>query len=155
MRMEEIMSSKKSFITFINKLRKDNFFTTKGDAVWKRFVDDVIPLALFRDGSTVGYNQGILEQIAQDSSYALEFRARAFFVACTPDIQRSLIYWPHKKPPFISSIAIDHLGSLHDFAVQMLAHCIAYVAGGAEEDPCVRQSRIHDYMNAYFLFNGF
>ena len=60
MRMEEIMSSKKSFITFINKLRKDNFFTTKGDAVWKRFVDDVIPLALFRDGSTVGYNQGIL-----------------------------------------------------------------------------------------------
>ncbi len=152
---EEIMSSKKSFNTFINRLRKDNFFTAEGDTVWKRFVDDVIPLALFGDSSTNGYNQGILEEIVLDSSYALEFRARAFFVACTPDIQRSPIYWPHKKPPFITSIAIDGLGALNDFAVQSLSLCIAYVAENGSNDPCDRQSRIHGYMNAYFGFNGF
>ena len=152
---EEIMSSKKSFNTFINKLRKENFFTTEGDAVWKRFVDDVIPLALFGDGSTVGYNKGILEQIALDSSYALEFRARALFVSCTPDHSSSPIYWPHKKPPFITSDAIDRQGVLNYFAAQMLAHCIAYVAENGSNDPCDRQSRIHAYMNAYFGFNGF
>ncbi len=156
MRTEEIMSSKKCFNTFINNLRKDTFLTKEGDVVWRRFVDDVIPLAIFGDGSVAGHNKNILEHIARDASYALEFRARALFVLCIPNHSCSPIYWPHKEPPSSTRDVVSNLGVLRDFAVQMFAYCITHVAsiGGSSEDPCRRQDRIHRYMSKYFGYDG-
>lgn len=148
------MSSKKSFRAFIDKVKKE-FFTEEGDVVWRKFVDDVVPAALFGDSGCNGYNTNILKEIVCNPSYASEFRIRALLVMGIPDRSLLPVYWPGEKSFFVdmsNMIPYACLGVLDDFILEMFAHCITFVASEGTQDPCARQSRINKYMMKYFWF---